>query len=788
MSETASVVDCAAYAVGRRVGRLPIEEAGGALQVPEQFVWVGLYEPGAEVLEVVQRQFHLHDLAVEDARSAHQRPKLELYQDSLFVVLRTAQLTTEGLEFGETHVFVGARYLVSVRHGSHRSHAAVRARCEATPHLLAKGPAFVLHALMDFIVDQYFPIMDQLEDQLEDLEGEIFGETMNRGTTKRIYSLRRELVALKRAVLPLIDVCSRLMRFDGDLIPPDTRPYFRDVYDHVVRINEMIDTQRELLTTALDANLSLVSVQQNEHTQAARRLGRHDCGADDDRGDLRDELPRHAGARMGVRVFHCAGRDARRLRAPVRRLPALRLAVADALTPSLADYKPDGQTPALKSVHPAMDADSQNSGLFVTVDGTTLPLSRGGTMTYFALAVLGGATWYFMTTEDRAKFVWLVRRLLVRLRALVIATCFIRDPLTDALRGRTRWIVVVPVIAALNVALYLRMMLATTELGHADAMIAWGANFVPRTGNGEWWRLVSATFLHPGVLSLFVNTGALISAGRVLERLVGSVTFGTVYVLAGVMGALASLWISAVDITASASAAVFGMYGLLLACWMWGAFRRSTATVRLASVKALAVPAVIFICYNLATNDLQSSAEIAGVVTGFISGLLLARRAAEQKPRLPRVAAAVVSAAVIVFVLSEPVRGVVDPRPDIAAALTMEQRTAARYDAAVGRFQKGTVTSRDLAVLIDRTIIPQVKVANLRINALGRVAGEHQEVVADARDYLRIREEAWRLRAQALQKASMPLLRDADRKEQLALRAFNDFSESARRISVYPAQ
>ena len=267
MSEAAAVVDCAAYAMGRRVGTLPLEKAGVALEATEQFVWVGLYEPDADVLKIVQRQFHLHDLAVEDAQSAHQRPKLELYQDSLFVVLRTAHLTPAGLEFGETHVFMGPRYLVSVRHGSHRSHAAVRARCEATPHLLVKGPAFVLHALMDFIVDQYFPIMDALEDQLEDLEGEIFGETMNRDTTKRIYSLRRELVALKRAVLPLIDVCSRLTRFEGDLIPADTKPYFRDVYDHVVRINEMIDTQRELLTTALDANLSLVSVQQNEHTK-----------------------------------------------------------------------------------------------------------------------------------------------------------------------------------------------------------------------------------------------------------------------------------------------------------------------------------------------------------------------------------------------------------------------------------------------------------------------------------------------------------------------------------------
>ena len=263
-----SVVNCAAYARGRRVGSLALEHAGAALEQSDQFVWVGLYEPGAAILENVQRQFHLHDLAVEDARVAHQRPKLERYEDSLFVVLRTAHLTPEGVvEFGETHVFVGPRYLVSVRHGSQRSHAAVRSRCEATPALLAKGPGFVLHALMDFIVDQYLPIMEALEDQLEDLEAEIFGETMNRGTTKRIYNLRRELVALKRAVLPLVDVCSRLTRFEGDLIPEDTRPYFRDVYDHVVRINEMIDTQRELLTTALDANLSLVSVQQNEHTK-----------------------------------------------------------------------------------------------------------------------------------------------------------------------------------------------------------------------------------------------------------------------------------------------------------------------------------------------------------------------------------------------------------------------------------------------------------------------------------------------------------------------------------------
>ena len=263
------IINCAAYAGGQRVADLPISDIRNALNYTDQFVWIGLNEPAEDVLRQVQKEFKLHDLAIEDALSAHQRPKLELYEDSAFVVLRTAQLLPGGigLEFGETHVFVGERYIVSVRHGSLKSHVGLRARCEATPQLLTKGPGFVLYALMDFIVDQYFPIVHALEEQLQELEDEIFGERFDRGTTGRIYRLKRDLLALKRAVSPLVDVCNRLMRYDLKLVPEDTRPYFRDVYDHVVRINEMIDALRELLTTALEANLSLVSVAQTEHTK-----------------------------------------------------------------------------------------------------------------------------------------------------------------------------------------------------------------------------------------------------------------------------------------------------------------------------------------------------------------------------------------------------------------------------------------------------------------------------------------------------------------------------------------
>jgi magnesium transporter len=258
-------VNCAAYADGIRTADLSIESIADALARPGQFVWLGLYEPDEELLRAVQRQFHLHDLAIEDAYDAHQRPKLEMYENSLFVVLRTAHRGKGRLEFGETHVFVGSNYLVTVRHGSLRSHVGLRARCECTPHLLAKGPGYVLYALMDFVIDQYSPIVQSYEEEVQELEEIILGERPTSEATARIYRLKRDLLTLRRAVSPLIEVCNRLMRFDIPEIPDDTRPYFRDVYDHVVRLNETIDAQRELLTSALEAHLSLVSVAQNDH-------------------------------------------------------------------------------------------------------------------------------------------------------------------------------------------------------------------------------------------------------------------------------------------------------------------------------------------------------------------------------------------------------------------------------------------------------------------------------------------------------------------------------------------
>jgi magnesium transporter len=259
------IVNCIAYAEGRRVAELQLHDVHDVLLTENQFVWIGLHEPSEELLAKVQIEFGLHDLAVEDAHNAHQRPKVEMYGNSLFLVMRTAQMNKEGhIVFGETHFFVGPNFIVTIRHGNSIPYNNVRARCENTPHLLSKGQGFALYAVMDFIVDQYFPVVHDMEKELEQIEDKIFNEKPGRETTEQIYMLKRELLEVRRAVSPLVDICNRLMRIELKCISEETQPYFRDVYDHVVRINEVVDNTRELLNTALEANFSLLSISQND--------------------------------------------------------------------------------------------------------------------------------------------------------------------------------------------------------------------------------------------------------------------------------------------------------------------------------------------------------------------------------------------------------------------------------------------------------------------------------------------------------------------------------------------
>ena len=212
----------------------------------------------------LQEEFGLHDLAIEDAHSAHQRTKIETYGDSLFLVVQTAQLIDGHLAFGETHIFFGPRYLVTVRHGASLSYAPARRTCEHAPKLLANGPSYALYGVLDFIVDNLLPIVRDFREELQRLEQDIFAETFKRSTVHRLYDMQRDLMTLRLAVAPLQDIISQLVRLHPDLIPDELRAYFRDVYDHVFRVNESIGAMREMLAAAISVNLSLVSFGQNE--------------------------------------------------------------------------------------------------------------------------------------------------------------------------------------------------------------------------------------------------------------------------------------------------------------------------------------------------------------------------------------------------------------------------------------------------------------------------------------------------------------------------------------------
>jgi magnesium transporter len=223
-----------------------------------------MYEPEDTLLDKLQEEFGLHDLAIEDAQHAHQRPKIEAYGESLFVVMHTAQTVETHIRFGETYAFLGKRYLVTVRHGASLSYEPVRARVEREPELLAQGPAYGLYAVIDFVVDHYLPIVTEFRDELNKLEQDIFADTYRRDTIAKLYELKGELTQLRLSVAPMQDILSQLARTPSELIPKEVRPYFRDVLDHALRVNESTDTMREMLTAAMSVNLSLVTIAQGE--------------------------------------------------------------------------------------------------------------------------------------------------------------------------------------------------------------------------------------------------------------------------------------------------------------------------------------------------------------------------------------------------------------------------------------------------------------------------------------------------------------------------------------------
>jgi len=264
------IVDSAIYVDGKRTAEPPsLRETYEACRQRRGLAWIGLYRPTEEEFASVAKEFGLHELAVEDAIKAHQRPKLERYGDTLFVVLRAARYIDESetVEFGEIHVFVGTDFVVTVRHGEAPHLREVRRQMEGQPELLRRGPEAILYPIMDRVVDDYEPVVAGLQNDIDEIETEVFSG--NAGVSRRIYELSREVIEFQRAVQPLPGMLSALIAdFEDYGVDPELQRYLRDVQDHAIRVTEQVAGFRELLQNILSVNLAVVGLQQNEEVKA----------------------------------------------------------------------------------------------------------------------------------------------------------------------------------------------------------------------------------------------------------------------------------------------------------------------------------------------------------------------------------------------------------------------------------------------------------------------------------------------------------------------------------------
>ena len=259
------LIRCAAYQNGEKLADIEPNDIHEYIARPDCFVWVALFEPDERTLELMQTEFDLHPLAIEDARHGHQRPKLEEYGDMLFVVLHMIEPAESELRVGEVDIFVGRNFILSVRSGVEKGFRDVRARCEREPELLRRGPGYVLYALMDAVVDRYFPILQTIETDLERIEEQIFAATSPRANIEALYALKRRLMALRHAVTPLLE---SLGNISGARVPgvcSGMQEYFRDVSDHLQRLNQTIESIRDTAGTAISVNLSMINLQESEN-------------------------------------------------------------------------------------------------------------------------------------------------------------------------------------------------------------------------------------------------------------------------------------------------------------------------------------------------------------------------------------------------------------------------------------------------------------------------------------------------------------------------------------------
>jgi len=373
-----------------------------------------------------------------------------------------------------------------------------------------------------------------------------------------------------------------------------------------------------------------------------------------------------------------------------------------------------------------------------------------------------------MSPEERLKFG----------QAVVDGLVFIKDTIAKppkggeafyrALRARTKWALVTPAIVVTYLVVFVLLLAGSGSLGDPRTLVDWGSNIGTRTTNDEWWRLGTAMFVHVGVIHLIAEIAGLVQVGLLVERLVGRLAFAAVYVASGVLAGVWSLTLHPVSVQAGAGGAIFGIYGLLLATLVLGLAQRTSLTVPVRVLKGLWPGVAVFLVYNALMEGIFSEAMQAGFVVGFTGGMLIAGRVISDKPPARRVAAVVTATVAIVVALAAPLRGLADVSGEVAKVKDGEERTARTYDTAVDRFKSGRLSAQELARLADRIVV-ELQSIQTQLVALDNVPAEHWPMVEKACEYLKLRQDSWRLRAEGLRAGRPRTLQQADAAEHSAL-------------------
>jgi membrane associated rhomboid family serine protease len=391
----------------------------------------------------------------------------------------------------------------------------------------------------------------------------------------------------------------------------------------------------------------------------------------------------------------------------------------------------------------------------------------------FLLAIALVIAFRSTTAAERRKhwrsFLVVVDRMLIRAHAWWLEI----EPFRISLRARTRIAPVTPLITVVNIAVMVGLFVHPQLLNDPDPLVSWGASVGPRTANGEWWRLLTTVFVHANVLDLLVNLLAFIPLGLLLERIVGPMAFTAVYLTAGIFSSLFMLSAFPITVATGAAGAVAGVYAFMMAVLVWGISQRPRLFLPVITLKWLALCGGLFVAYAWVTGT--AAVVLVGFTTGLLAGAVVSRGVNTRRTPWVRVTATVAAMSCVAIVTAVPLRGITDARRDIQAIVETEARTSAAFKTALLDFTEGRMTDKALADVIDRVVVPELDYVGERLSLVDRqmVPAEQRPLLAAAEEYLKLRDESWTLRANALRSGKMSILWVADRKETQSLEALS---------------